>query len=326
MSTNVPPALGERMAEVRRPVVPPPMPRASPLVSLATSPMLHRLLPPRLAVLIGEARGAMLWHTRPPVREAAHLTMQAIVGGTERAHEAARLARRFVLEKNALTMIFWQPPRKSGIDEPSRANLQSALASGRGIVLSATHLGPFFDVGSPLVDVSRRVYVSSGGWFFLAPTADYAGRRLAHWWRKPAARKQQLVSTGGSSEILRTVLEQGEIALLFFDVSGSRETIFLGKPVHLATGTARLAIETDAVVLPARARQERGRGFVDFAPPLDARQFADVGKLQDALAAIHSELILEHPETLEDPRRSGAWEHGATAEAWVSPATPASKR
>jgi hypothetical protein len=45
-------------------------------------------------------------------------------------------------------------------------------------------------------------------------------------------------------------------------------------------------------------------------------------ELHEEIAAIHERWILEAPEALEDPRRAGAWEEGATATEWVRPGRP----
>ena len=326
MSTGKPMDLVSRLAAADRTVEAPAMPRVAPLLALATSPTLHRVLPRRLADLLGEARGVMLWHTRPHVREEARATMETILGGTERAHEAGALARRRVLDSQALRMMFWQPPRRASMDERSTANLAAALSSGRGILLSSCHMGPFWDVAAPLVGAGPRVYLVSGDWFFGVPGADYAGRRLAYWWRRVAGRKFHLILASKSYATIRAVLERGDVALLFFDLPGSRETVFLRKPVSLATGTARLAVDANALVLPARARRDGGGARVDIGAALDPDDFADADQLHEALARIHTDSILELSETLEDPRREVAWQHGASGEAWVSPHQPQAPR
>jgi lauroyl/myristoyl acyltransferase len=295
------------------------MPRVGLPLALMTSPPLHRLLPSSLAARLGEAQGWMVWCSGAGVRERARASMHAIVGGTHRAHEADRLARRHVMEKYVQKMLFWQPPRIARVDERSLANLRTAFVSGRGVVISACHLGAFFDVSSSPVALDRHSFVVGGGWFFDSPTPDYAGRRLTHWWGKTVARNNRLVPAKESFPVLQALLEEGEVAVVFFDIIGTRETMFVGKPTKLTNGTARLAIAAGALVLPARARRVGGRVSVDVEPALDPKDFTEPAQLHAAIADVHSKLILEYPETLEDPRRTGAWEDGATAEAWIAP-------
>jgi two-component system sensor histidine kinase KdpD len=95
-----------------------------------------------------------------------------------------------------------------------------------------------------------------------------------------------------------------------------------GTPIEVFAATADGEIVVDVADrgpgIPARARRVGHRVWVDFATPLDARDFADVEELHERLAALHQELILELAESLEDPRRTGAWEQGATARAWIA--------
>jgi lauroyl/myristoyl acyltransferase len=319
MSATPPSEPVTTVEDARRRVVAPPMPRVSALLAFATSPTLHRLLPGRHAVLLGQAHGNLVWLTRPVVRANARATMEAIVGATPRAHEARALARRHVTEKFALRMIFWQPPAVASIDERSRANLLAALATGRGVMLSACHMGPCFDIASPVLGVGRRSFQIAGSWFFDPAPPNYAGRRVAWWWQKVEKRGTFLVRANRSTPTVLALLKEGEIISLYFDVIGRHSSVLLGKPVSLAPGTAKLARKGEALILPLRARRTGARVCVDILPALDARDFEDPEHLHDELARIHSELILEFAETLEDPRRAGAWEHGAKADAWISP-------
>ena len=106
--------------------------------------------------------------------------------------------------------------------------------------------------------------------------------------------------------------------LVYFDMPGRRETRFLGKPATLADGSARLSVEADVPILPVRARRVGHRAWLDVAAPLDPRDFADVGDLHDAMAAVHESWILEFPAAMADPRGFG-WADGATADAWTRP-------
>jgi lauroyl/myristoyl acyltransferase len=308
-----PAAARDRVAPVRMPSVPL---RAA----MRSSPLLHRLRPGRLDVLVGELRGRIVWRRNREAREDARATMRAILAGTARDRELESLARRHVIETESNMALFWQPPRDARMDAGSSAHLQSALASGRGVLLSCCHVGPWFDLATPVELNGRRAYAVFGDWFFETPTPNLWGRRLVHWQRKSAARKlERVIPASRSFVVIRDLLEAGEVVQSFFDMPGPHLTNFLGKPVMLADGTARLAVDADAVVLPARSRRVGHRSFTDFAAPLDARDFDDAEELHERLAAIHSELILEVAETLEDPRRDGAWEAGATAAAWISP-------
>jgi len=282
---------------------------------------LRRVLPTRLLVRRAEARAITFWEANPVARERALPAMEAIVGGTARAGELEQLAREHYVEQAAHRTLFWQPWKMPSMDARSTETARLALSSGRGVLVSSCHLGPMFLHYWPLTAM-RTGYAIVGPWFFEEPTADYAGRRLARWRKGVETRDERLLPSRGVFVQLRALLAQGEMAFTYFDMPGSRSTQFLGKPVMLATGTARLAIEADALVLPIRARREGHRVWTDVHAPLDPREFSGYEQLQDALAGVHERWILERPGAIEDPNRRGAWEGGASASAWVRPERP----
>ena len=99
---------------------------------------------------------------------------------------------------------------------------------------------------------------------------------------------------------------------------GRRGTHFLGKPAMLADGTARLALQADALVLPMRTRRAGATVWLDVDAAFDPRDFPSVQALHDALAAHHERSILEFPPAMEAPSTFG-WDDGATAQGWIRP-------
>jgi lauroyl/myristoyl acyltransferase len=130
-----------------------------------------------------------------------------------------------------------------------------------------------------------------------------------------------LIPAEGCFPTVAELVAGGAAVVMAFDWPGSAETQFLGRPVWLASGTARLAEQTGALVVPVMRQFRLFRAHTVFGSPLDPRQHAGWRGLHDALAARHERWILECPEALEDPRRAGAWEAAATAERWGAPGT-----
>jgi hypothetical protein len=147
----------------------------------------------------------------------------------------------------------------------------------------------------------------------------YWGRRIARRRQEARARDERIVHSAGSFALLKALLEEGQVVGVYFAMPGSRETHFLGKTVMLASGSARLAAATDALVVPIRTRRVAHRVWVDVGEPLDARELDGEEELHEALAAVHERWILELPASMEDPNREGAWQQSATAEAWLRP-------
>jgi hypothetical protein len=296
------------------------MPPASIRTRLKTATAPRRLLGRRLLLARARAKGERLW-ANETAREQATATMAAILAGSRRSGELEELSRRRLVETEASNVLFWGPWRISEVEEGSRECIEDALSSGRRVILSTCHLGPFFLTLSPITTAGTSTIAVSGRWLFAEPTPDYWGRRQARWLQGVADRGGRLVASGGSFEVLRGLVERGEVVALYFDLPGSIRTDFLGKTVMLASGTSQLAHQTDALVLPLRARRDGVRVWTDAWKALDPRAFPGPEELHRALATVHERSILEMPEALEDPARTGAWEHSAGLSEWARPSS-----
>jgi lauroyl/myristoyl acyltransferase len=319
MATEQPHELVTGLEQARRPVERCPLPSAGLHTRFATSLWVRRLLPTAIMVRRAEARGRALWTRSPEERARARAAMEAVVDGTPRAHEIEALAREHLVEGKVREALFWQPWTVPALEQASAERLREALSSGRGVLLSSCHIGPYLLGVSVISARGGTPYSVAGGWLFETPTPGYWGRRVARRRAQARARDERLICAVDSFAVLKTLLAEGEVVSVFFAIPGHRETHFLGKPVMLASGSARLATQTDALILPIRTRRSGHRVWVDVDAPLDPRDFAGAEELHDALAAAHERLILELPATIEDPNREGAWELGASARMWIRP-------
>jgi lauroyl/myristoyl acyltransferase len=304
--------------EIDRRAGAPAMPPARPHEWIVTSPWLRRLVPRATAIDRAERSGVRAWERDHEQRAHALSIMETVVAGTEQADALAEHARRHLSERRVIDALFWHRWLTPSIDADSLANCRAALDSGRGVFVSSCHLGAYFFGPWGLRALGCHPYVVCGAWWFEPPSHDYWGRRLAHW------RKTQswlrFVRASGSYGLLRELLRRGEPVMSYFDVPGARETHFLGKPAMLADGTARLAVDADALILPLRVRRAGDTLWVDLAPALDPRELLDVDAVHRALAHQHERWILEYPAALENPREIG-W--NASPEAWLRPRAPA---
>lgn len=290
------------------------MPPARLDVWLKTSPLLRRLIPTQPLIERAERRGRALWDRSPDERERAIAAMEAIVAGTARSAEVEELARAHLIERQVDMVLFWQP-WSADAEEHSASLLRDALSAGRGVLLSACHQGQYYRSMYALPLARDSHYSVVGGWLFERPSHDHWGRRVARWRKAMVGRP---VPANGSYPLLAALLERGECVYLFYDMPGRRETHFLSKTALLADGSARLAVEADALVVPVRARRDGERVCVDALPALDPRDFADADELHDALAVLHEGWILEEPAAMADPNSFG-WDGGATALGWSRP-------
>jgi benzoate-CoA ligase family protein len=284
---------------------------------LKTAALTQALIPAGLAVSRAERNGRAIAAQRGEEYEQALAAMRVVLAGTPRETELEQLARDHVVERHAHRALFWQRPWPVRTDAQSATLLAQALGSGRGVVLSACHQGPYsrLDLAAPFL--GRATYLVPGEWYFEEPSHDLWGRRLARWRNGMHSRP---VRARGSFRIVQALLEQRAPVFLFFDLPGPRQTSFLGKPAMMAEGTAQLAARTGALVLPVQARRVGAEVSVRAAPALDAAELGGEDRLHEALATLHESWILEHPAAMDDPREFG-WGRGATAQAWLARAS-----
>jgi acetoacetyl-CoA synthetase len=294
--------LADALEMIRRRSVPPRMPRASLGIRVKTSPWVRSVLPTRLLVNRAARRGQAIWEWSVSEREDAVAAMETIIAGTPRAHELRELAQLHLIESEIDRALFWQQPWSAKVDAGSAARIRAALSEDRGVLLSASHIGPYYRLQCAPPFNGRDTYLVAESWFFESPSPNHWGRRLARW-RKGT--KSRLVLSDGSFPIIQALLERGDLVFVHFDMPGPRETRFLGKSAMLADGSAQLAVRADALVLPLRTRRVGHNVWVDAGAPLDPHEFADADELHDALAARHERWILENPEAMENPAARG---------------------
>ena len=198
------------------------------------------------------------------------------------------------------------------------AHLASAKAAGRGVLVSYCHFGPFPAMGVSALKFANDVHQVAGGWLAAPRPGSTSGR--ARRWRGIFERAGvPLIGAKGCFPVVADLLRRGAVVVMAFDWPGSAESRFLGKRVMLASGTARLAESTGALVVPAMRRFQQLEVRTVFGAPLDPVAHLEWRELHDEVAAQHERWILTCPAALEDPRRPGAWEEAATAESWGLP-------
>lgn len=266
----------------------------------------------RLAVLRAAGAGAAAWRD-PAARVRARAAVRAVAG----ASAGDTLALAHLAEEGARELVLHRPRLLSRGPVRGADLLARAHASGRGVLVTYCHLGPFPALGVTLAAFVPDVFTVGGAWIADPPPGIPQPPRRDRWRAIFDAAGVRLVNAeSGGGERIRELLGAGEVVSMTFDWPGSVETPFLGRPTWLASGTARLTTETGALVLPAMRRWRRGLPETVIAPPLDPRDFRDWRALHERIAALHTSWIAARPAALEDPRRPGAWEDRATAAAW----------
>ena len=255
-----------------------------------------RLVPSPLAAAVWERRARRRF-AQPDARERARAAV-ALAGGEPT--DAAALRH---LEENRFRTEIAFRPWQWGTRWIDGHHLEAAIAQGRGVIASYPHLGPLPGIGVALTRYDPRPCTVVGDWMFN-DQADAQARR----WRVSLERAGVTpIPSSGSAGTIAAALRSGRTVSIAFDVPGSTPTRFLGHDVLLASGTAWLAQETGALVVPI------ARGRSGWRPWTRAGAALEPGDgLHDALADVHTRFIRERPAEYENPDRPGWWGAGLT--------------
>lgn len=293
---------------------PRPVPWGGVVARLRASTSARRLVPTELALIGTEVCYRSMARLSRRRGKAAEAAMAAVLGGTAREAEAPGLATRHVAAIARGWELTWRPWELDRIPVVGRERLDAARANGRGLIVSHAHLGPLAG-WVPLARTLRPMLFPQGDWLLDEPRRGYNGYQVEHWRKLYQAAGAELMHHVGSAPRAYRMLRRGGSVLITMDVPGDRRTQLLGKPVDLDDGTARLAVKSDALVLPAGLMPRGRRWEIEIHPALDPRDFAGPDELHAALSRVHEELIMRAPEHLENPDRLWA---RATPEGWYA--------
>ncbi|HTK67086.1 MAG TPA: hypothetical protein VL595_32230 [Pseudonocardia sp.] len=243
---------------------------------------------------------------------AAKASMAAVVGRTSREHEVARLAPLHVAARARGWELTWRSWELERVPVRHEERLHRARASGRGLMLSKSHLGPLA-AWVPLGRMLNPLILPADEWLLDPPNPGLDGYRVEHRRRVFHDAGIKLIYSTGSGMTLYKVLRRGGAVLMSMDMPGDRRVTFLDKPVDMVDGTAQLATRTDALVLPVALMPSGRRWEIRIGEAMDPRDFAGADELHLALAKIHEQQIMAAPEHLENP----LWRWpAATPEGW----------
>jgi lauroyl/myristoyl acyltransferase len=182
------------------------------------------------------------------------------------------------------------------LDESFRgqANLEAALAQGRGVVMALPHSGNWDMAGVWLVQTHGTFATVAER---LEPESLY--RRFIEY--RESLGFEVLPLSGGARppfEVLCERLRDNRVVCLMAERDLTRtgvEVDFFGEPTRMPAGPAKLAIATGAAVLPVHCWfEEDGDWGFSIHPPLDTAS-GDVGTITQALADQFATNIAAHP-------------------------------
>lgn len=252
-------------------------------------------VPPRLGYLLADVLTELhfrLFHAR---RHAALANLAVIMPRASR-RDRVRVARSMMRSYNRMMFEFFRLPSLSreellrSIDVTGREHLERAVARGRGVVITCTHVGNW---------ELAAVVLAQWGYVLHA----VAGTQLSRW-LTPAVRETKselaihtVAPEDGFRNLLRA-LEHNDLVALMVDGDifshGVRLDLF-GREVAFPSGPGVLAQRTGALIICGYCeRVSPGRFRIVMEPPLDPAAFPDTASLAAAVAAHSERHIREH--------------------------------
>jgi KDO2-lipid IV(A) lauroyltransferase len=173
------------------------------------------------------------------------------------------------------------------------AFITTALEAGRGAILALPHSGNW-DMAGVWLAQNHGTFATVAE--RLKPESLY-NRFLAY---RESLGFEVIPSSGGQRppfEILADRLRSNGIVCLMADRDLSRRGVqvdFFGEPTRMPAGSAKLAIETGAALMPAHCWYEPDGWGCRIYPPLDTSS-GDVGTITQAMADRFADNIAAHP-------------------------------
>jgi KDO2-lipid IV(A) lauroyltransferase len=176
-------------------------------------------------------------------------------------------------------------------------HLDAALAEGRGAVLALPHSGNWDMAGVWLVQTRGKFTTVAER---LKPESLY--RRFIDY--RESLGFEVIPLSGGEQppfQLLSERLRDNKVVCLMAERDLTRTGVqvnFFGEPTRMPAGSAKLAIETGAALLPVHSWYERDGSRLEIHPPLDCASgpaSERVGSITQALADVFARNIAEYP-------------------------------
>jgi KDO2-lipid IV(A) lauroyltransferase len=254
-------------------------------------------LPLRLGYLLADLLTEAHFRLFPTRRHAALANLAVILPRATR-RERIRVARQMMRSYNRMMFEFFRLPHMTrsellhAIDVVGREHLEGAVARGRGVVITCTHIGNW---------ELAAVVLAHWGYTLHA----VAGVQLSRWLTTAVRETKSelaihtVAPEDGFRKLLRA-LEHTDLVALMVDGDifshGVRVDLF-GRELQFPAGPGVLAQRTGALVLCGYCeRVAPGRFRIVIEPPLDPAAFADTASLIDAVARTSERHIRDHIE------------------------------
>ncbi len=261
-------------------------------------------LPPGFGYAAATAIGTAGFYLWPGGRRAMLANYRQVLPGASR-DEVRRVARRSLVNYCKYLVDFVRFPHLDAraisalvADDGEFANLDRALADGKGAVIVCMHFGNW-DMGAGAA--------AARGYPLTVVAETFADRRLDG--MVVGARERlgmRIVKMERAGPSLFRALKAGGLVALLIDHPMDADGVgvrFFGGEVEVPSGAARLALRTGAKVVPTAFVRERSgepgvRTWCDFGIelPHTGDRERDIRELTQAVVASHETFIRSHPD------------------------------
>jgi Kdo2-lipid IVA lauroyltransferase/acyltransferase len=261
------------------------------------------LLPRPAARFVGAAFAAIAYRLRTPLRRAARTNLQI-------AFPEMNEAKRDEIIRRMVRQVGWMAAEFSQLPKYSRKNIESivtidgfenfdaARRRGKGVLFLTGHMSAW-----ELSSFAHALY----GYplhFLVRPVSNRRVDELVNHYRCLSGNKP-IDKNKSARAILKVLGEAGTVGILMDHNTSLDEGVFVnffGVPASTSSGLARVALRTDAAVVPgfllwdASRRKYRLR----FAPAVELSRSkdeeADVRENTQRFTRVIEEFIREHPD------------------------------
>lgn len=252
-------------------------------------------LPLSLGYAIASMLSEVHFRLFPSRRHAALTNLAVMLPGASRG-DRLRVVRRMMLNYNRMLFEFFRLPHMGrnellrSVEVEGREHLESAVARGKGVVITCTHIGNWELAAVVLAHWGHTLHA-------------VAGIQLNRWLSSAVREtKSELAihtvsQEDGFRKLLRA-LDRGELVALMVDgdlYSHGEPVDFFGRDTRWPAGPGVLAQRTGASVVCGYCERVRpGRFRIVIEPALDPADFASTTAMNAAVAAISARHIRAH--------------------------------
>ena len=235
---------------------------------------------------LGGALGWLVWVCSPGYRQRFRANVLQAGLAFDVAKPAIAEAGRFVAELPKLWLRPFDVSCLANVEMQGNAHAERAFAQGKGVIFFGPHCGSF-ELGPQAL---AEVYGPITAIYRPARQPSLAALELA---TRQRPRLKVLPASLSAIKAMHKALKANQaVALLTDQVPPEGLGVwapFFGKPAYTMTLAARLALQSDAAVLPVSCeRLPKGRGYiVKIWPPLDTGAGAGKPDVLDVVTRIN---------------------------------------